>query len=147
MFPLKDIWAAAIQNPDDEHTQHECDEATSDSFVLFHQLAKDGKQCSNTAQHVQSSQHQKSACVSRCSVKLSRWRKIENRSIYFLTCPSKSAFSSCHRPLRMAPKLFAVAEIRSRISSVSSGRLCVFFATQLKHGFSLFIIYSKKGEK
>ena len=24
MFPLKDIWAAAIQNPDDEHTQHEC---------------------------------------------------------------------------------------------------------------------------
>ena len=65
MFPLKDIWAAAIQNPDDEHTQHECDEVTSDSFVLFHQLAKDGKQCSNIAQHVQSSQHQKSACVSR----------------------------------------------------------------------------------
>ena len=52
MFPLKDIWAAAIQNPDDEHTQqlHECDEATSDPFVLLHQLAKDGKQCSKHAE-------------------------------------------------------------------------------------------------
>ena len=97
--------------------------------------------------HVQSSQHQKSACVSRCSVNLSRWRKIENRSIYFLTCPSKSAFSSCHRPLRMAPKLFAVAEIRSRISSVSSGRLCVFFATQLKPCLAFSLFNSKKGEK
>ena len=47
-------------------------------------------------------------------------------NLNYFTCPSKSAFASCHRPLRMAPKLFAVAKIRPRILPVSSVDGCVY---------------------
>ena len=60
-------------------------------------------------------------------------------NLNYFTCPSKSAFAPCHRPLRMAPKLFAVAKIRPRIlASVVRGRLCLYFATQPCLAFSLY---------
>ena len=43
MHPLKDIWALAVQDPSDGHTQSECDAHSSDPFVFLHQRAKPGK--------------------------------------------------------------------------------------------------------
>lgn len=39
-----------------------------------------------------------------------------------------STFASCPRPLRTVPKLFAVADIRPRDSSVSAGDGCVNYS-------------------